>query len=71
MYIAHLKSWEKTLTPGSFMHFFAGLHVLFIMFTGYMFGYAIVRSQFPDYPAMVCAHSPIVKILTEIMSLDF
>ncbi|KAG0608336.1 hypothetical protein M758_8G097800 [Ceratodon purpureus] len=33
-----------------------GLHVLVIMFTGYMFGYAIVRSQFPDYPAMVCAH---------------
>ncbi|KAG0564334.1 hypothetical protein KC19_8G102100 [Ceratodon purpureus] len=32
-----------------------GLHVLVIMFTGYMFGYAIVRSQFPDYPAMHAA----------------
>lgn len=27
--------------------------MVFIMFTGYMFGYALVRSQIPDSPAMV------------------
>jgi len=32
-----------------------GIHVLFIMFTGYMLGYALVRSQFPDSPAMHAA----------------
>lgn len=32
-----------------------GIHVLFIMFTGYMFGYAVIRSQFPDSPAMHAA----------------
>lgn len=31
----------------------AGIHVVAIMFTGYMFGYAIFRAQFQNSPSMV------------------
>jgi hypothetical protein len=35
-----------------------GLHVVLIMFTGYIFGYTIFRSQFQNSPALVSVYFP-------------